>query len=196
MGKETLWLNFQQGGKSDFSEFYRKYRSLCLSLALGITRDEDRAKDIVQESFIAIYTQVREKGLQFDSRRHARDYLLKTVRHISLNFSTAQTRRVDIGPILDTLVHNADQEKSLIVKEELAVLRKALKQLSTKHRKILKLRFFEKMTLAEIAQKTGKPIPTIQYAEKRALEKLEKSKILREYFHKNGLSDSSNSCNI
>ncbi|MFQ6093964.1 MAG: RNA polymerase sigma factor [bacterium] len=185
-GKEEMWLSLLNGTKATFTQFYDEFKALCFSLAVGITRDEDRAKDAVQESFVAIYNQVKEKRLQFESTRHARDYLLKTVKNIATDSATAQARRVELEEILDDLITDKDQEELYMEQEKLGALRKALKRLPSKYREVLNLRFYERMTLAEIAQNLGKPIPTIQYAEKRALEKLKKNEKLRNFFIKIG----------
>jgi RNA polymerase sigma-70 factor (ECF subfamily) len=170
-----------------FGEFYGEYHVLCFSIAVGITHDTDRAKDIVQESYIAIYKQVTERGLRFESKSHARDYLLKTVKNTALDNKAAQARKVEVDAVVDTLISNTTQEQMFVEEKKLSALRKALKDLPAKYRYILKLRFYEKMTLAQIAEKTGWPIPTIQYREKKALETLHKCKMLRSFFHKNGV---------
>ena len=180
--REIVWLKLLKGEKTTFTLFYNRYKALCFSHAVGITGDEERAGDVVQESFVAVYKQVTEKGLQFDSLRHARDYLLKTVRHTAINNAKEQARKVELEDIADSLTNHEDQEGRYIEEERLGAFRKALKSLPSKYRSVLKLRFYEKMTLAEIAQHLGKPLTTVQYMEKKALEKMQKDRLLRTFF--------------
>ncbi|UCE19200.1 MAG: sigma-70 family RNA polymerase sigma factor [Gemmatimonadota bacterium] len=179
---EKLWLLQQDEERVSFAQLYNRYKALCFSHALGITGDEDRAGDIVQESFVAVYKQVTEKGLQFNSLRHARDYLLKVVRHMAINNTKVQARKVELEDIADSLTSLEDQEEKYIEEERLEACRRALKRLPSKYRNVLRLRFYEKMTLAEIAQHLGKPPTTIQYMEKKALGKIKKDRIVRTFF--------------
>lgn len=64
----------------DFEEFYNKYSSLILNVAMKYLKDEYLAEDVMQEVMFKIYTNPEENEIESDSA-----WLTKITRNLSLN---------------------------------------------------------------------------------------------------------------
>lgn len=56
LSDETLLQEFQAGNMQAFEDIYKRYKGLLYIHAYKMLRDEDEAKDVVQETFAKLYT--------------------------------------------------------------------------------------------------------------------------------------------
>ncbi len=168
-------------GKAEvaWSEFINEYHALLMSIALGMVKNKQVAQDVVQESLERVCARIRQGNLEFQSKEHARNYIVQVVRNRAKDVVKAQSKKVPFEKIPAPAVSGPEKtfldsqyEKDRI--RQLETLRKAMRKLPRKYRDVLKLRFYERLKLREISKRLKIPLTTVQYREKTALEKLKK----------------------
>jgi RNA polymerase sigma-70 factor, ECF subfamily len=81
----------KKGDIGGMEELVALHQAKALRTACLITRDEETAKDAVQETFLRVYQRIRF----FDETRSFEAYLLRSVVNTSINM--AEKRRRDVG---------------------------------------------------------------------------------------------------
>ena len=137
------------------------------NLARMLTRDDDAAREIVQESCL--------RALRYrDSYRggNARAWLLAIVRSRFLDW--ARVRRMDVSDPLpegeaDTLVSDAPSAEALLIEAaDSARVRRVLESLPPAYKEVLIMREMEEMSYREIADAVESPIGTVMSRLSRA----------------------------
>jgi RNA polymerase sigma-70 factor (ECF subfamily) len=152
-----------------------RYQRLVLSVALRIVRNVNEAEDVVQSVFLDIF----RKAEQFDpSRGTLKVWLLQYAYTRSINrrhyleqrqfYSTLEIE--DVPPI--SLVAEPHNGKRLAPVETVRLVRQALATLSDRQQMAITLIYFEGLTLAEAAQKTGEGLSAVRHNYYRGLMKL------------------------
>jgi RNA polymerase sigma factor (sigma-70 family) len=129
-----------------------EYEGPLIGYAMGILHDLDRARDVVQDTFIRLYQQDREKvsrGLKTwlftVCRNRALDILRKEKRMVALDDDAAvRIQSDDTGPD-----HAADWD------ERVAQVMKALDRLSENQREVIQLKFQQGLSYKEISDVTN-----------------------------------------
>ena len=129
-----------------------EYEGPLIGYAMGILHDLDRARDVVQDTFIRLYQQDREKvsrGLKTwlftVCRNRALDILRKEKRMVALDDDAAvRIQSGDTGPD-----HAADWD------ERVAQVMKALDRLSENQREVIRLNFQQGLSYKEISDVTN-----------------------------------------
>ena len=76
---EDLWASLRKGDEKAFSDVFRLYYPDLFNYAGRIIRDEEQAKDVVQEVFIALL------DVDLSQIRHRESYLYRCVRNAALD---------------------------------------------------------------------------------------------------------------
>jgi RNA polymerase sigma-70 factor (ECF subfamily) len=152
-----------------------RYQRLVLSVALRIVRNVNEAEDVVQSVFLDIF----RKAGQFDpSRGTLKVWLLQYAYTRSINRRHYLEQRQfytaleigDVPPI--SLVAEPRNSKRLAPVETVRLVRQALAALSDRQQTAITLIYFEGLTLAEAAQKTGEGLSAVRHNYYRGLMKL------------------------
>lgn len=69
---EDLWASLRKGDEKAFSDVFRLYYPDLFNYAGRIIRDEEQAKDVVQEVFCRLF----ENRLQLDVKTSLKSYLV------------------------------------------------------------------------------------------------------------------------
>ena len=141
------------------------YRT-CLRI-LGRPHD---AEDVTQESFVAAYRAIG----QFRGEGSLRGWLLRiatrqSYRRLAQRHSDAELDSVGEARLSDP---SADPTRAVVAAERRADVRRAVSELTDPYREVVALRFFGEMSLAEVAEATGRPINTVKTHLRRGLERL------------------------
>jgi RNA polymerase sigma-70 factor (ECF subfamily) len=153
----------------DFDNLFLKYHRELLNLSYNILRDEDSAKDVVQEVFTNLWK--KREIIEFgDQIKH---YLFKATSHTSLNFLRKQKKsyRLDDYNEVLNLVSTAGTESPAYREMELRV-RQAIDRLPPQCKAIFLLSRHEGLKYQEIAETLGLSIKTIESQMGIALKKL------------------------
>jgi RNA polymerase sigma-70 factor (ECF subfamily) len=176
---EMLAIAAILGDLRSFDALALRYRAAAYRVAQSIAGNES-AEDVVQESLLLAFKALPsiEEPAKFAS------WLYAIVRRVALRMSQRSRRersqRIDLDEAL--IEHSEAFARPLAPRDtfEEAWVRAAVDALDEDHRLILKLRFYDEMPLARIADFLGLPLTTVKWRLHRAKqllrEKLEPEK--------------------
>jgi len=170
----------QHKNKEAFSELFEMYYGKLIAYAFRRTLHAEAAQDIVANTFEVVL-----KKLERFEWRHAGSFngwiyricsneISHYFRDVSRYTSTTQVTDdgVDELDISDEGKSKFDIEKRLLSDQQFAVLSRAIQQLKPIYQELLHLRYFEDLSLQEIAEVTGKRDVTVRVYMHRALTDL------------------------
>ena len=158
------------GDESALTEIYHLVGGRLLSVALGIMRDRQLAEDVLHDGFIKIVRHI--KKFRIGTNGYA--WLCKIIRNTALNKIKSENirRGEDIDSILDISDEKSLYNDSLVVSE----VREAMKCLTKREKTIIWLKYYNDMTVREIASELNMKKSTVQdiikIAERQLRQKL------------------------
>lgn len=156
--------------KADFEILFKQHHEELCNLAYTITKNEDAAKDIVQDVFIKLWKNKDEIVFQ-DQIKH---YLFRAVSHSSLNYIRFNKKIVSL-PTQETFsnlfIAPVDNENIEFTELERRV-HESIEKLPPKCKAIYLLSRHEGLKYREIADALGLSIKTVENQMGIALEKL------------------------
>jgi RNA polymerase sigma-70 factor (ECF subfamily) len=161
---ETLIARVQAGDRDSFRSIVRHFERAAYVVALSLVRDPGLAEDIVQESFLKVYSEL--SPLREPSRFSA--WLSQIVRRRALNARRHQK-------VLAALAQHAAELKKELPPERIRELLEALDQIDEDHRTALLAFYVEGLSYLEIAALLDVPASTVRgrlYKAKIALRRL------------------------
>lgn len=146
-----------KGDENALRELYATYGQRLYAYALRLTNDPAAAEDITQETLVTAW---RTAG-KFRGEGRLIAWLLGIVHHSAL-----KTLRHSSQPLeaLEEAVPtgNASPEDHAQAEEMKRWVRKGLQDLSTEHRAVLELVFYQGLTLQEVAEVCNCPLGTVK----------------------------------
>jgi RNA polymerase sigma-70 factor (ECF subfamily) len=176
----------QAGDRLAFEELVRRYDREVLRLALKITRSQDDARDIYQESFLRIYRNLHR--FRFECSFYT--WLYRIVTNVGLDHLRRRgTRREDQAPVIEQpdgathdffdqqaeLRDSANPEKQLLGQEISTRLAEAMKRLSPRERMVFEMKHYQGLRLRAIGDVLGTSEETVKNSLFRATKKLRES---------------------
>lgn len=151
MEREAV-LRCQRGDREAFRRVLELHGDHLYRTALLITRDAGRAEEAVQEALIVAWKKIRS----FKAGTNLRAWLNRLL----INCISRLNRRKQLPTEPEDAAHSVSDpaispEQSALNSETAEMLQSALKTLSVEHRTVLVLRFFNDLSLPEIAESTG-----------------------------------------
>jgi RNA polymerase sigma-70 factor (ECF subfamily) len=168
---ECHFASFKSGEEKGFNFFFKKYYASLTWFATSLVKDEETAKDLVEECFIKFWQ-------KRDTIRHARAikyYLYTVVRNASLEFLRKQ-KKVQAGNSDFAYLHPGSDQPvlhSIIEAEVLSEVYTGLKALSPQCRKVLEMLYVEGKGYQQIAKELDLSIRTIKNHRGRGLAQLQ-----------------------
>jgi len=171
--EEALLAGARAGDAAAFGRLVEAYSPLAWRTARALLPDRAAAEDAVQEAWIDAW-----RGLPgFDPSRPFRPWLLAIVANRCRMI--ARRRTLPTIALGDDEVEHAPGEDdvagALLRREADAELAAALARLTVEQRRLLELRYFAELELAEIAIVLGAPLGTVKSRLHRALAALRKT---------------------
>jgi RNA polymerase sigma factor (sigma-70 family) len=150
-----------RGDRDAFGRLYDMYGGAAYGLALRIVRDRDLAADVVQNTFLAVWSQ----ATQFDSSRgQPSTWILTMTHHKAVDMvRREERRRADALPEGDDRPDpgaGVEQQAWLSMAGE--QVRAALARLPDPYREIIELAYFAGFTQSELAERLALPIGTVK----------------------------------
>lgn len=139
-----------------FRELIHRYQQKLLRYANTIVNDDAKAEDVVQNSFIKAY--VNLKG--FDTTKSFSSWIYRIVHNEAINCIAGQKPQISTDQIID-VKDDLDIEKDFEKKELLEQLQFCLDQLPLMYRNPLSLFYLEEKSYTEISDILRIPIGTI-----------------------------------
>jgi RNA polymerase sigma-70 factor (ECF subfamily) len=152
------------------AEFCNRYGSLVYSIALRVLKDTGQAEDVMQEIFLQVW---RNPGAFEKGRGSLGAWLAVVARNRAVD---VLRRRKPNDPMDEVvLVSNVNLASEVERTRMMEKVRLAMQGLPDEQQKSVELAFFEGMTHAEIAAKTGDPLGTVKTRIRTALMSLRKA---------------------
>ena len=139
---------------------------ICLRI-LGVPAD---AEDASQEAFVTAYRSLST----FRGDGSLRGWLLRIATRLAFRRLSSRRPVVAIDEVAeDRLADRATEPSRVVLGDERdRELRDAVASLPDTYREVVALRFFAELSLAEIAEATGRPVNTVKTHLRRGLERL------------------------
>lgn len=149
------------------SLFREHFTGLC-QFAAGYVKDEQAAKEIVQDAFVNLW----EKRESIDLSRPVKSYLSTTVRNKSLNYLRDHKKFSSDLLALENLSYEAmyDQPDRLVETDLRDQIFRAIEELPEKCREIFKLSRNKNMKYQQIADELQISVKTVETQMSRALQ--------------------------
>jgi len=158
------------GSETAMAQLYDRYSSLLYSVALRILGDDGAAEDVLQDVFMQLW---RNPGAFDSSRGCIPAWLAVVARNRAIDSLRRRRPHTDIADLVVSV--EADLAKQVDRDRAIAAVRDTLQAMPPSQRTALELAFFEGLTHAEIAEKTGEPLGTIKTRIRAALLALRKA---------------------
>ena len=141
------------------------YRT-CLRI-LGRPHD---AEDVTQEAFVAAYRSIGS----FRGEGSLRGWILRIATRQAFRRLSQRRPTADLDAVGEPLIADRSAEPAGVVlaAERARDVRGAVASLAEPYREVVALRFFGELSLAEVAEATGRPLNTVKTHLRRGLERL------------------------
>jgi RNA polymerase sigma-70 factor (ECF subfamily) len=159
-----------QGDENAMESVFRRYCGPVYSVALRILHDSGQAEDVTQEIFLQLW---RRPAAFVQTRGSLGAWLVVVTRNRAIDHLRRRklTDTVD-DVVLASPINVADEAERNAMMEK---VRSVLADLPQEQRKSLELAYFEGLTHAEIASRTGDPLGTVKTRIRQALISLRKA---------------------
>lgn len=180
MSDEELLKEYQAGNRHAFELIYNRYKGVLYFHAYKMLRDEDEAKDVVQELFIKLYSKA---GIIY-VRTTLSAYLYASIRNRILDIIAHKRIKTDYLASLEDFVHQGAYTTDLLMREkELAFqIEKEVSLLPEKMRQIFEMSRNSNLSHKEIAAKLDISDKTVKKQISNAL------KLIKVKLHLYGIS--------
>jgi RNA polymerase sigma-70 factor (ECF subfamily) len=170
------------GDEDSFRELMERYKNRAFHVALGITGDPDDALDVVQDSFVKAYYNLKE--FRFGSHFYTWFYRLLVNQAIDRWRKSSRTRTVPLdekwlseeGSPLDSVAYPRTPEELAQNRQLSEALTRAIAALPEYHRAVITLREVEGLAYEEIAKvlhcSVGTVMSRLHYARAKLKEAL------------------------
>lgn len=167
-----LLIKIQDRDELIFEELHLKYSERLFYSAIKMTKNESDADDLVQESFIRAYRSAHN----FEGKSSIYTWLYGIMRHVQLD----RWRKVKRSPQLTDfseidIEDDSEQEGGTRIE----VVQNEVSRLKDDAREVIRLFYFEELSVEEIAQKLGCAPGTIKSRLFNARKKLKTKQNLR-----------------
>jgi RNA polymerase sigma factor (sigma-70 family) len=184
-----MWLRSNQPRTSvnkperfdDFERIMLPHLDAAYKLARWLVRNPSMAEDVVQEAFL----RALKYFASFRGGSSGRRWLLQIVRNVAYSHLKAQQSRMEVGfdrvaaeeedIDMDVPDPGAVPETTLMHRQELGQISRALKALPVELRECIVLRELEELSYKDIAQIMGVPIGTVMSRLSRGRKALSKA---------------------
>jgi len=160
---DTRYLNeVKKGNTNAFSYFIRTYQNKAFGIAISIVKNEDDAKDVVQNSFITAYSSISK----FRNDAKFSTWFYRIVVNTGLQFLAQQKRNFIKNEALELSVAEKTACNTVIKKMHQDDLKHFVKsvfgKIPPKQALILQLFYIDELSIAEIEDATNFTKPNIK----------------------------------
>jgi len=130
---------------------YREHGPMLRRVVWRATSDANRVDDIVQEVILRVWRQAPDTD-------NLRAYLITTARHLIVDQHRAAGRRPQQAQLVDIAERDSALDRAL----DQVLVEEALGRLQSNHREIVRCLYYERLTVAETAERVGVPEGTVK----------------------------------
>ncbi len=152
-----LICRMASGDDNAMREIYATYGQRLFAYALRLTDDHATAEDVTQETLVVAW---RTAG-KFRGEGRVIAWLLGIVHHTAMKMMRHRTEPLE--SVEETVPErNASPEEHAQLEDTKRWIRRGLQDLSTEHRAVLELVFYQGLTLNEVAEVCQCPLGTVK----------------------------------
>lgn len=155
------------GDRASFAVLVRRHERAVLAIALGVLRDHHAAQDAAQDTFVTAYEQL---GMLRRRGRFA-PWVLGIARRRAIDLWRRRSRSPQNIVELDSIAANPGGSLDQAAGEVF----EAIDRLPEQYRRILLLRYCDRLSVREIAEAMGSPVGTVTSRLSRARARLRRS---------------------
>lgn len=143
----------QRGEREAFRALFELYRDKVYSIALRYTNDESSAMDIAQDTFLKLFSSIRD----FRGQARLESWLYRLVVNSCLDHKRRRRRLLPfVGQCLEELRFTGESALHKLLQQELSEqVRSAVAGLPSDQRIVIVLRYTEGLSYEEIAEALG-----------------------------------------
>lgn len=163
---EELAISYVRGNNRAFDELLSRNQSKLFSYILFVVRDEDKANDLFQETFVKVITKLHQGRYVYSGKFGA--WIMRIAHNVIMDWYREQRSRNLIEPtdendlsnlsgneILDSNVENRYVNDQIMVD-----VKNMMNMLPPTQREVVFMRFYQDLSFKEIAETTGVSINT------------------------------------
>jgi RNA polymerase sigma-70 factor (ECF subfamily) len=158
----ALGLRRRDAGLVD--ELVERYQPRLVRYLVYLTGRREFVEDLVQETWLRVY----DRGSQYDGRSRFEGWLFSIARHLAIDYLRRQ-RVFDLEAPEPAASDDLSPFLAAAKSQDAARLAVALNGMGPIYREVLLLRFQEELSLQEIADLVGAPVPTVASRIRRGL---------------------------
>lgn len=163
---EELALAYIDGDNSAFDELLSRNQSKLFSYILFVVRDEDKANDLFQETFVKVITKLHEKRYVDSGKFSA--WIMRIAHNVMMDWYREQRARNLIELSEENNLSNLSKNDILDINVEnryvndqiMTDVKKMMNMLPPTQREVVFMRFYQNQSFKEIAELTGVSINT------------------------------------
>lgn len=163
---EELAISYVRGNNRAFDELLSRNQSKLFSYILFVVRDEDKANDLFQETFVKVITKLHQ-GRYVDSGKFGA-WIMRIAHNVIMDWYREQRSRNLIEPTDENDLSNLSGNEILdsnvenrYVKDQIMVdVKNMMNMLPPTQREVVFMRFYQDLSFKEIAETTGVSINT------------------------------------
>jgi RNA polymerase sigma-70 factor, ECF subfamily len=165
---QKLFSSQKREENDAFEELYDKYSSALLSIALKITKNQQLAEDVLQESFIKIWKNIAKFN---QSKATLFTWMLNITRNTAIdlirkrNFTQNIQLDSSIFPELEERVNNSLNINTIGLKE-------LIQELRPEHQEVINAVYLSELTHEEASVALDLPLGTLKTRVRKALKEL------------------------
>jgi RNA polymerase sigma factor (sigma-70 family) len=160
----------RSGDRDAFARLVEREGTSVYRACLRILGRPADAEDVAQESLVMAYRSIRG----FRGEGSIRGWLLRVATRQAFRRLSQRRPLADLDTVPEPRLADpaADPAAVLTRTESRATVRRAVADLPEPYREVVALRFFGDLSLAEVADATGRPLNTVKTHLRRGLERL------------------------
>jgi len=163
MEHSVLIKRCQVGDKEAFQELISKYHPFIYKFLIRLTKDEESAEDLTQETFIKIIRNIDK----FDINGKAKfsTYLVTVSKNCYIDYLRKTQKYVMTNPLEESFQaedHKFNLEKNVIDKMDSLDVLEVMKQLPDNQRIVIEMKYIEDLTLKEIGDALNLETKTVK----------------------------------
>ena len=163
---EELALAYIDGDNSAFDELLSRNQGKLFSYILFVVRDEDKANDLFQETFVKVITKLHEKRYVDSGKFSA--WIMRIAHNVMMDWYREQRARNLIELSEENNLSNLSKNDILEINVEnryvndqiMTDVKKMMNMLPPTQREVVFMRFYQNLSFKEIAELTGVSINT------------------------------------
>lgn len=166
MSDDSLVSDYLSGKRRAFDELLARYQARLFSYILFMVRDEDKANDLFQETFVKVITYLNDGKYTANGKFYS--WMTCIAHNVVVDYfrESKEARFYDapndnnISNSIKWSVEIVSREEELVFQQVLSDVRKLMDYLPALQREIVFMKYYQNLTFREIAEILGISINT------------------------------------